>query len=47
MIKRWICILFHKKQLKTTAIRGELFNISSGHYRGCLKCDVWKRVDKL
>lgn len=43
---RWWCILFHKKVVKELRIPGHIFTIQMGKYEGCVKCDLWRRVDE-
>lgn len=43
-VKRWICILFHKKETRALRIPDAVFTIDMGLFRGCSKCDLWRRL---
>lgn len=44
-LKYWICVLFHKKETRELCVPDLFFDFQCGLYRGCLKCDNWKKLD--
>ncbi len=44
-LKIWICILFHKKEIKAALVKDELFTYNMGTYKGCRKCDLWQQIE--
>lgn len=45
-IKKWRCIFFHDKGIRIIDIPNEkdLFLWGSDLYKGCDKCDIWRRL---
>ncbi len=41
-IKKWICILLHKKKLKEFHDESGLFLYQMVRLNGCEKCDIWR-----
>ena len=42
--KKWICILFHKKETFHFPGKND-FDNPYGLYNGCRKCDMWHKID--
>lgn len=46
-LKRWAtilrCVLFHKKVVQEFRDVG-IFTVDSGFYKGCIKCDLWRKI---
>lgn len=47
-MNRWVklirCVLFHEKEIKEFRLPDEVFTFTMGKYKGCSKCDVWRRL---
>ena len=44
--KKWWCILFHKKVVKELRLPDQIFTAQMCNYKGCVACDLWRRVDE-
>lgn len=44
LIKIWLCVLFHKKEIKEARVRDELFTFNMGTFKGCSRCDIWRQI---
>lgn len=40
----WRCFLFHKKEIKTFRVPDDVFLFNMGTYKGCSKCDLWRKI---
>lgn len=43
----WMCVLFHEKEIRQFRLPDELFTFNLGRFKGCFKCDVWRRIDDI
>lgn len=43
-IKLWTCVFFHEKETKEFRVPDDLFTFNMGKYRGCTKCDIWRKL---
>ena len=44
-VKYGICILFHKKEVRELRIPDSTFTVEMGLYKGCSKCDLWRKIE--
>lgn len=45
LIKTGICLFFHEKEYRLFKLPDEVFTFTPEKYRGCSKCDRWRKVD--
>ncbi len=44
-LKIWRCVLFHEKKMTQFRMRDEIFFFNMGWYKGCVKCDLWRKMN--
>ena len=38
------CVLFHDKEIKKVEWMVEPIHFDGGEYKGCRKCDIWRKI---
>jgi hypothetical protein len=44
-LRIWKCVFLHDKEIRVLLLPDKVFPFESGQYKGCAKCDIWRKID--